>query len=468
MATKWKYATIPAAQRLSMLKSGNDELYKEEIARTKDAISNRLAAGLDVSEQMKWADTVSYNHNLSKAKGMGIDEASVSKDGYAQKLFGDMTESVGNKKISSQDKPLPIFDKKYYSDYKTMSRDDVAESVKNSYIRGINDRAALLSSKYNEYKNELDAEYDKKISDAFKAYRENEKLHEEALLNKGYSQKGGRSLTEKTAAREAVYDYVNGLRKEKNDLKQKARTELEASLYGLSENAMKNIADEYYRYNSLLANEQAEQYEQSRDAIADDKWWHELELEKAKLLKNEEARKDELLLQKEKEANDRELALKELAFKESASAADYEKWLAEFEAQKQYDNAKLYADIADKKEKNAIDRESLDLAREKFEKEKDQNNDASDPDDADGKSDKETESNAEKTNFGSGEYGDYYKTCLNVARRMAQLHRYDKELKTYVPTYSAQELLEWIRGFDLSVSEKKKICSYLGIRYVED
>jgi len=51
---------------------------------------------------------------------------------------------------------------------------------------------------------------------------------------------------------------------------------------------------------------------------------------------------------------------------------------------------------------------------------------------------------------------------------MAQLHRYDKELKTYVPTYSAQELLEWIRGFDLSVSEKKKICSYLGIRYVED
>ena len=71
MATKWKYATIPAAQRISMLKSGNDELYNEEIARTKDAISNRLAAGLDVSEQMKWADTVSYNHNLSKAKSMG-------------------------------------------------------------------------------------------------------------------------------------------------------------------------------------------------------------------------------------------------------------------------------------------------------------------------------------------------------------------------------------------------------------
>lgn len=465
MATKWKYATIPAAQRISMLKSGNDELYNEEIARTKDAISNRLAAGLDVSEQMKWADTVSYNHNLSKAKSMGIDEAAVSKDGYAQKLFGDMTESVGNKKTSSPSSPEPIFDKKYYSDYKTMSRDGVAESVKNSYIRGINDRAALLSSKYNEYKNELDAEYDKKISDAFKAYRENEKLHEEALLNKGFSEKGGRSLTEKTAAREAVYDYVNDLRKEKNSLKQKARAELEASLYDLSQGAMKNIADEYYRYNSLLSDEQAAQYEKSRDAAADDKWWHNLELEKTKLLMDDAARKDELLLQKEKEANDRELAMKELAFKESASAADYEKWLAEFEAQKQYDNAKLYADISDKKEKNAIDRESLELAREKFESEKESA--APSPSDDENAED-ETKTDTEKNQKNTREYNDYYKSCLNVAKRMSQLHTYNKALKVYVPTYSAQELLEWIQSFDLSSEEKSKICSQIGIRYMED
>ena len=177
------------------------------------------------------------------------------------------------------------------------------------------------------------------------------------------------------------------------------------------------------------------------------------------------ARKDELLLQKEKEANDRELALKELAFKESASAADYEKWLAEFEAQKQYDNAKLYADISDKKEKNAIDRESLELAREKFESEKESA--APSPSDDENAED-ETKTDTEKEQKNTREYNDYYKSCLNVAKRMSQLHTYNKALKVYVPTYSAQELLEWIQSFDLSSEEKSKICSQIGIRYMED
>ena len=78
MSTKWKYASLPADMRLERLRSGDEALYKEEIARTKDAISKRLSEGVDASEQMKWADTVSYNYNLSKAENMGISPENVA------------------------------------------------------------------------------------------------------------------------------------------------------------------------------------------------------------------------------------------------------------------------------------------------------------------------------------------------------------------------------------------------------
>lgn len=422
MATKWKYATIPASQRLSMLKDGNDELYKEEIARTKDAISNRLAAGLDVSEQMKWADTVSYNHNLSKAKAAGVDESSVAKDGYADRLFGDMTESVGKDKVSTVSAPKAIYDKKYYEDYETMNRDDLAKSVADSYIGGINRRANLLSAEHKEYIKDIDKEYDKKIRDAKKAYEENEKLYEEQRINSGYSEKGARALTEKAKAREELYDYVNQMRKEKNELKQKANDSLKETLYDMSENAMKAISDEYYRYNSLLSDEENAEYEKLRNAAEDDKWWNEF------------------LFQKTKEENDMLLAQKELAFKESSSAQEYEQWLKEFEAETEYNNAKLRADIASDNAKTALN-------REKFEYEKAQNG------------------SAVETPSPNEQYGEYYKNCLATAQRMAAFVEYDNAAQRYVPRYSAAELRDWIKGLDLSENEKRRICSSIGIKY---
>ena len=463
MATKWKYATIPADQRLSMLKDGNDELYNEEIARTQDAISNRLAAGLDVSEQMKWADTVSYNHNLSKAKNMGVDESTVAKDGYAEKLFGNMTESIGTKKVSTVTSPTALYDKKYYSDYETMDRDDVAKSVADSYIRGINERAALLSSEYNKYVSDLDKEYEKKIRDAYKAYMENEKLYEENRANSGFSERGGRTLTEKAKTREQYYDYVKQLQTEKNDMKQKAQDSLKSSLYDLSGAAMKDIADEYYRYNSLLSDEQAAEYEKLRDSAADNKWWHEFSLKKTESENDENARQREYALSKEKEENDKLIALRELAFRQSESAADYEKWLKEFEADTRYNNAKLSADIESDRQKTALDREKLALDREKFEYQKDGKE--AEPEEAAGnKTGDETESEFEPAE----KYGEYYKTCLAAAQRMAQLVMYDETEKRYVPRYSSKELFEWVKKFDLSEAEKKSICSNIGIKYIEE
>ena len=444
MATKWKYATIPAAQRLKMLKEGNDELYAEEIARTKDAISNRLAAGLDVSEQMKWADTVSYNHNLKKAKDMGLSEESVAKDGYANKLFADMTES-GKKGVSTVNAPKAIYEKNYKNDYDTMTSDEVARSVTDSYIRGINERASALSSQYNDYAAKLDKEYEKRIREAYKKYNENEKLYEEQRLNGGYSENGGRTLTEKTKARQQLYEYINKLYDEKNDLKEKAKNDLAATLYDMSSKAMGDISDEYYRYNSLLRGQKDAEYEKSRDGIEDDKWWREYELGKSKAESESE-------LARQKEENDKELAEKELAFKQSESAKDYEMWLAKFEADKEAEKARLEADIESDRNKNALD-------REKFEYEKSK--------DDDGKKEAyENSDNASDAPKGQ-KFGEYYVTCLNLAKRMAKVLVYDNVTKSYLPKYGKDELLSWILSFELSSEEKKKICSSIGIKYEE-
>ena len=40
MSTKWKYASLPADMRLERLRSGDEALYKEEIAKNIKKITN--------------------------------------------------------------------------------------------------------------------------------------------------------------------------------------------------------------------------------------------------------------------------------------------------------------------------------------------------------------------------------------------------------------------------------------------
>ncbi len=88
MSTKWKYASLPASERLGMIRSGNKDVYDNEIARAKDVIKARNDAGLDTSEQKKWIDDVSYNYNLYNASKMGVAKSDVNKTGYADRLLG--------------------------------------------------------------------------------------------------------------------------------------------------------------------------------------------------------------------------------------------------------------------------------------------------------------------------------------------------------------------------------------------
>ncbi len=482
MATKWKYATIPASRRLEMLKEGNDELYNEEIARTKDSISNRLAAGLDVSEQMKWADTVSYNHNLSKAKGMGIDESNVTKDGYAQRLFGDMTESVGRENVSTPEKPKEILKQKYYDDYKNMDRDALSRSVLDSYIGGINKRANLLSAEYKSYVKELEKNYEKKIKNAYSDYNKNESIYEEKNLNSGYSKNGGRSVTEKAKAKEALVDYINALTAEKNDLIAKAFENLKRDLYDMSTTAMQSVSDEYYRYNDLLSDAEKSEYQKLRDGTEDEKWRAEFEFKKGESLAKSDLDERKFEFEKQKEANDMLLSDRELEMRKNEFDADNLYRNDKLQADNLYRNNKLYADTQLAKQKNANDAANdskrLELDREKFEHQKavdweDINADKEKRIAERGKKTTETESDdiyglEEKkpvTNPDDKEYGRYYEDCLDTAHKMYQIVDYDENTGRYYRRYSDVELLEWIKTFELSDKEKESICTELGIEY---
>ena len=101
MSTKWKYASLPASERLGMIRNGNKDVYDSEIARAKDVVKARIDAGLDVTEQKKWIDDVSYNYNLYGADRMGISPSLVNQTGYADQIIGSTKSKKKSKTYST-------------------------------------------------------------------------------------------------------------------------------------------------------------------------------------------------------------------------------------------------------------------------------------------------------------------------------------------------------------------------------
>ena len=91
MASKWEYSSLPAQDRLDMIRGGNKDVYDSEIARSLDVINSRKELGLDIAEQKNWIDNISYNYNLHNAENMGIESSRVNKTGYADLLLGTKT-----------------------------------------------------------------------------------------------------------------------------------------------------------------------------------------------------------------------------------------------------------------------------------------------------------------------------------------------------------------------------------------
>ena len=162
MANKWKYATLSADERLGMVRNGNKDVYESEIARAKDVIRSRNEAGLDIGEQKKWIDDVSYNYNLYNASKMGISPSDVNKTGYADRMLGGVKKEKKKKFYSTVTKSS---EKKYKAEKfldefygKVAEAANKRENIKEWLLNNGIDEASDTGKKYlAEFDMELDA-----------------------------------------------------------------------------------------------------------------------------------------------------------------------------------------------------------------------------------------------------------------------------------------------------------------------
>lgn len=449
MQTKWKYATIPADQRIAMLGEGNEELYKEEMARTEDVIKMRLDLGLDVDEQMKWADTVSYNYNLGKAKQIGISPENVHSDGYAERYFGTLTGSTYTPK-NTQTKKTSAESASLSGDIAGHDANSLYKSVTDAYVDGINQRAKVLQGSYKDYIGSIRSDYAQKKKAAIKAYEDYEKAYNEALLNSGRSASGGKSLTEKLMKQDMLNDYLAELEAQKNSALGEAKNSLMSQLYQLSSTMMSQASDDYYRYLGLLQDEKASEYAKQKDATDYGKWLAEFGFQLDRAAADDKKDADALALERDSETNDLYLQLLALADKKSDRETEYEKWLKEFEADNSYRRDQLAADTYYNNARLALD-------RDKFEYE-------TSPEEASTEGETETEG-ADGTPPGDHrEFGTAYVKHLNVARKAANSVRKSPDGRGYQKMFTDDELIAWIYTFELSDNEKAAIVREIGLK----
>lgn len=185
MASIWKYADLPAEERLDMIRNGNKDVYDNEIARSLDKIDQYKKAGLSTDAQMEWIDTVSYNYNQYNASQMGIPSGRVNKTGYTDVYFG-LDDSAENKeeefvsvKISKKadfDREVEKATQQYMDLIENLSSDvkiaeewlinngiDKKSEYGEKYIKAFEDTLSVRKKKYYN-------EYVAKISELIKKY----------------------------------------------------------------------------------------------------------------------------------------------------------------------------------------------------------------------------------------------------------------------------------------------------------
>ncbi len=442
MATKWKYATIPANMRLDLLKQGNKELYDEEIARTKDVIASRLDAGLDVDEQMKWADTVSYNYNLSNASNMGISKENVNKDGYAQKLFGDLVVSDNTGKASTVKKSTRL-EQNDAPGTDLSNPEELYRTVQRQYNKSINSLLSSLTASYNEQARSIREDYKRKKDRFIDEFAKQYDVAKEALLSQGYSFDTGKGLTESMRLKDTFVSLIAELDRQESDAIGKAYSSLQDKINSIKATEGQDLANEYYRYSQLVAQNQKLDADKAEYATENEKWWAQF---------TKELSSDE---------KDRALEQQKLDQNKSAADAEYEKWLKEFEeeirrynADNEYRYSKLSSDNAYRSSQLENDRyfDYLDFLNSYQKNQNDY--------DVDLKKLELSESEKSKTDAQDEEY---YDSCLEQARRAHNAVVYDSKTKTFVRKYSDNYVNSLIEGYFLTKEQKDKMRKELNL-----
>lgn len=328
---KWKYALLPADERIKLVRGGNADVYNSEMARTRSVIKERESLGLDTNSQVDWANKLGYNYNLGNAESMGISPDSVNKTGYGERM------------LSSWKEPEKSSEKKN----RTQSGSSL-HRVQLGLYKAAEERR--IRKRFAQYK----AEAKKDMENYSSVIRED-------LINNGANPNGGKAIEAELRTREqlmsllADYDakmqsaiadnneYYEGLADKSYD-----RAYKNAAL-ALEKQKQSDENDRWYaeKYYDYLRDRQSDANRQSENAEDTRRWEAEFARKKERDSVEDETRREEqaydrrkdeesrarwekeFAFEKEKEATDKEQWEKRLAFDREKERTDYEMWLAE-------------------------------------------------------------------------------------------------------------------------------------------
>lgn len=151
---KWTYSTLTADERLDRIRKGDEDVYNSEIERSNDVIKQRKEAGLDISAQNNWIDTLNYNYGLSKAENKAKRNKPItikSNEVYAAQKVNELFEDYCAKVKQAED------EENHLKEWLLNNGIDEKSKVGKEYLDGYRAEAKNKINKYyNEYTNSVD------------------------------------------------------------------------------------------------------------------------------------------------------------------------------------------------------------------------------------------------------------------------------------------------------------------------
>lgn len=306
--SKWKYASLPANERLQLVRQGNEDVYKSEMARTSEIIKAREQAGLDTEAQVKWANQLGYQYNLNNAEKMGISAERVDKSGYGEALTSAGRASQSSKAVKE------------------------SEPKKRSAFFDFN---ALQYSRMKSRENEIRKAYAKYKDIAAKSFERSAGILREALVNQGAGANGGKMISEELGLREALAGVLAEYDSEMENALAQNRSQYE-NIIADYRKGMLDIANSNAYKAQELANETASlELKKQAQEDAEEKWRASLEFDREKESNDVAKWQASLAFDIGKEQADNQNRRAELESDSKAEATRHAEWLAEYKLKQQ-------------------------------------------------------------------------------------------------------------------------------------
>ena len=310
--SNWVYADLPANERLEMIRNGDEDVYNQEVERSKEVIQSREELGLDIEAQKKWLDELGYQRSLYRAEQSGIPTGQVSTTGYANMILKDNSQQAkGSKKSYSTGQVI----NQLVQDGDEKNLLSVLLQLSNSSAKKQRDS---LDAQYKKYVKDVTAQYNKLKQQAIEnANNALPKLRESMIMG-GHSLNGGTTIAEEMQLKKQLNEVLADYDKQMQQDLSNARNSLNSEFANISSQHNNDLQNQINQYMQLILEQQKFDYSKTRDAASDQKWADEFDLRKTDSDRNFG------------------LSLRDADLREKQVDQSFDQWLAEFqEAQKQ-------------------------------------------------------------------------------------------------------------------------------------